>query len=65
MIAGADPVENGLVASLERPGGNITGLTSVSSALNGKRMELAKEIVPNLSRVGVFGPKLSNDYSRS
>src|SRR5262245_46620022 len=54
MIAGADPAESGLVASLEQPGGNITGLTSVSTALNGKRMELAKEIVPNLSRVGVL-----------
>ena len=54
MIAGADPAESGLVASLERPGGNITGLTSVSTALNGKRLELAKEIIPNLSRVGVL-----------
>jgi putative ABC transport system substrate-binding protein len=59
MIAGADPAESGLVASLQRPGGNITGLTSVSSALNGKRMELVKEIVPNLSRVGVL---LDPDY---
>jgi putative ABC transport system substrate-binding protein len=54
MIAGADPAETGLVASLERPGGNITGLTSVSAALNGKRMELAKEMIPNLARVGVL-----------
>ena len=54
MIAGADPAETGLVASLERPGGNITGLTSVSSALNGKRMELAREMIPNLARVGVL-----------
>jgi putative tryptophan/tyrosine transport system substrate-binding protein len=59
MIVGADPAESGLVASLHRPGGNITGLTSVSSALNGKRMELVKEIVPNLSRVGVL---LDPDY---
>jgi putative tryptophan/tyrosine transport system substrate-binding protein len=59
MIAGADPAETGLVASLERPGGNITGLTSVSSALNGKRMELAKEMIPNLARVGVL---LDPDY---
>lgn len=54
MIAAADPVESGLVASLERPGGNITGVSSVSTALNGKRLELAKEIVPGLSRVGVL-----------
>jgi putative ABC transport system substrate-binding protein len=59
MIAGADPAASGLVASLERPGGNITGLTSVSSALNGKRLELAKEIIPDLSRVGVL---LDPDY---
>jgi putative ABC transport system substrate-binding protein len=59
MIAGADPAETGLVASLERPGGNITGLTSVSSALNGRRMELAKEMIPNLARVGVL---LDPDY---
>jgi len=54
MIAAADPAESGLVASLERPGGNITGLTSVSAALTGKRLELAKEIVPGLTRVGVL-----------
>jgi ABC-type uncharacterized transport system substrate-binding protein len=59
MIAGADPAESGLVASLERPGGNITGLTSVSSALNGKRLELAKEIILNLLPVGVL---LDPDY---
>jgi len=59
MIAAADPAESGLVASLERPGGNITGLTSVSSALIGKRLELAKEIIPQLSRVGVL---LDPDY---
>jgi putative ABC transport system substrate-binding protein len=59
MIAGADPAETGLLASLERPGGNITGLTSASSALNGKRMELAKEMIPNLARVGVL---LDPDY---
>jgi len=59
MIAGADPAETGLVASLERPGGNITGLTSVSSSLNGKRMELAKEMIPSLARVGVL---LDPDY---
>lgn len=59
MTAGADPAESGLVASLERPGGNITGLTSVSTALNGKRLELAKEIIADLSRVGVL---LDPDY---
>jgi putative tryptophan/tyrosine transport system substrate-binding protein len=49
-----DPVARGLVVSLARPGGNITGLTSVSPDLAGKRLELLKETVPRLSRVGVL-----------
>jgi putative ABC transport system substrate-binding protein len=51
---GADPVETGLIASLARPGGNITGMTSVSTQLSAKRLQLLKEIVPSLSRVAVF-----------
>ena len=50
-----DPVGNGFVASLARPGGNITGLSILSPELSGKRLELLKEIVPKLSRVAVFG----------
>ncbi|HET8562654.1 MAG TPA: ABC transporter substrate-binding protein, partial [Candidatus Binatia bacterium] len=50
-----DPVGNGFVATLARPGGNITGLATLSSQLSGKRLELLKEIVPRLSRVAVFG----------
>jgi putative ABC transport system substrate-binding protein len=50
-----DPVGNGLVASLARPGGNITGLSVFSPELGGKRLELLKEIVPKLSRVVVLG----------
>jgi len=50
-----DPVGNGIVASLARPGGNITGLSSLAPEISGKQLELLKEIVPNLSRVGVFG----------
>ena len=46
-----DPLENGLVASLARPGGNITGLASQSAELIGKRVELLKEAVPRVSRV--------------
>ncbi|MGH7798383.1 MAG: ABC transporter substrate-binding protein [Candidatus Binatia bacterium] len=49
-----DPVARGLIVSLARPGGNITGLTSVSPDLAGKRLELLKETVPRLSRVGVL-----------
>src|SRR5262244_3316109 len=49
-----DPVGNGFVASLARPGGNITGLSSLTADLSGKRLELLKEILPKLSRVAVF-----------
>ena len=49
-----DPVGNGFVASLARPGGNITGLSTLAPELSGKQLELLKEIVPKLSRVAVF-----------
>jgi putative ABC transport system substrate-binding protein len=51
MMGAADPVASGFVASLARPGGNITGLSLQSPELAGKRLELLKEIVPKLSRV--------------
>jgi len=51
MMSSTDPVGTGFVASLARPGGNITGLTSISSDLGGKVLELLKEIIPVLSRV--------------
>jgi putative tryptophan/tyrosine transport system substrate-binding protein len=50
-----DPVGNGFVASLARPGGNITGLATLSPEIGGKQLELLKEIVPRLSRVAVLG----------
>ena len=50
-----DPVGNGFVASLARPGGNITGLASLAPEIGGKQLELLKEIVPRLSRVAVLG----------
>jgi putative ABC transport system substrate-binding protein len=50
----ADPVERGLVESLARPGGNVTGFSSVSRELGGKRLELLKEAVPKLARVAVL-----------
>jgi len=50
-----DPVGNGLVASLARPGGNITGLSTLAPEISGKRLELVKEIVPRLSRLAVLG----------
>src|SRR5215813_2041862 len=50
-----DPVGSGFVASLARPGGNITGLSSLSPGLSAKQLELLKEILPRLSRVAVLG----------
>ena len=50
-----DPVGNGFVSSLSRPGGNITGLSSLVAEIGGKRLELLKEVVPRLSRVAVLG----------
>ena len=50
-----DPVGSGFVASLARPGGNITGLSILAPELSGKRLELLKETVPKLSRVAVLG----------
>ena len=55
MAMDSDPVANGFVASLARPGGNITGLATLAPELGGKRLELLKEIVPKLSRVAVLG----------
>jgi putative ABC transport system substrate-binding protein len=55
MATDPDPVGNGFVASLARPGGNITGLSTVFREISGKHLELLKETVPKLSRVAVFG----------
>jgi putative ABC transport system substrate-binding protein len=54
MSLAADPVEAGFVESLARPGGNVTGLTTLSRELGGKRLELLKEAVPKLARVAVL-----------
>ena len=56
MTSSSDPVGTGLIASLARPGGNVTGLTSVTGELGGKLLELLKEIVPRLTRVGIALP---------
>jgi putative ABC transport system substrate-binding protein len=55
MAQDSDPVGNGFVASLARPGGNITGLATLAPEIGGKQLELLKEIVPKLSRVAVLG----------
>jgi putative tryptophan/tyrosine transport system substrate-binding protein len=65
MMQVGDPVGSGFVASLARPGGNITGLSALAPELSGKRLELLKEIVPNLSRVAVFGTSASPDNAQS
>ena len=58
-----DPVGNGFVASLARPGGNITGLSTLSPEISGKQLELLKEIVPRLSRVAVLGTSTQPGYA--
>jgi putative ABC transport system substrate-binding protein len=55
MAQDPDPVGSGFVASLARPGGNITGLSTLAPEISGKQLELLKEIIPKLSRVAVLG----------
>jgi putative tryptophan/tyrosine transport system substrate-binding protein len=64
MTNEGDPVGTGFVASLARPGGNITGLSSLAPELGGKRLELLKEIIPQLSRVAVFGTSTLPDNAQ-
>ena len=54
MTTSTDPVGSGLIASFARPGGNVTGLTSVTGEIGGKHLELLKEIVPRLNRVAIL-----------
>ena len=62
MAAAGNPVGNGFVASLARPGGNITGLTTIRGDLTGKRLELLQETAPKVSRVAVlWGPPAASN----
>src|SRR5262245_47417341 len=64
MVTAQDPVATGAVDSLARPGGNITGLTTLTRELSGKSLELLKEVIPGVSRVGVLavaGPTVSGN----
>jgi putative ABC transport system substrate-binding protein len=54
FVAAFDPVQAGLVASLNRPGGNVTGITFVGASLGGKRLELARELVPNVRVIALM-----------
>jgi len=64
MTQDGDPVATGVVASLARPGGNITGLSTLGPELSGKRLELLKEIVTKLSRVAVFATSTQPNHAQ-
>jgi len=61
MVSTADPVAAGLVASLARPGGNVTGFSGLSDELNTKRLEILKDAVPKLARIGLLRPVGGSD----
>ena len=65
MAFDSDPVGSGFVASLARPGGNITGLSSITPEITGKQLELLKNIVPRLSRVAVFWTSIETSNSQA
>jgi putative ABC transport system substrate-binding protein len=65
MAISGDPVGEGLVDSLARPGGNVTGSTSLATELNTKRLEILKDAVPKLSRVGLLRPAGDGGRDRS
>ena len=65
MLMNLDPVATGLIDSLARPGGNITGISRLTRELSGKRLELLKEVVPKLSRAGILWDPTSRGSSIS
>jgi len=64
MAQDGDPVATGVVASLARPGGNITGVSTLAPGLSGKRLELLTEIIPKLSRVAVLATSTQPNYAQ-
>jgi ABC-type uncharacterized transport system substrate-binding protein len=64
MTNDTDPVGDGFIASLARPGGNITGLSNLAPELSGKRLEILREVVPKLSRVVILGTSISPGYTQ-
>jgi len=60
-----DPVGSGFVASLARPGGNVTGLSTLAPELSGKRLELLREVVPKLSRVAIIGTSTQAGHAQT
>jgi len=64
MTQDTDPVRNGFIASLSRPGKNITGLSNLYPELSGKQLELLKEVAPRLSRVAVLGTSTSPQHAQ-
>jgi putative ABC transport system substrate-binding protein len=65
MTQDPDPIGNGFVESLARPGGNITGLSNLNRELSGKRLDIMKEVVPKLSRVAVFGTSTQPGHAQA
>ena len=64
-IVAPDPIGMGLAQSLARPGGNVTGLTTMDMDIYGKRMALLKDVVPDLKKIGVLISPGKPDYSRT
>jgi putative ABC transport system substrate-binding protein len=65
VILAGDPVETGIVPSLARPGGNITGLSLMAAASNGKSVELFRDMLPSVQRVGVLGHATNPVYAKA
>jgi putative tryptophan/tyrosine transport system substrate-binding protein len=65
MVSDDDPVGDGFVANLARPGGNITGLSQLAPELSGKRLEILKEVIAKLSRVAVFSTSANVSNARA